>query len=87
MHEVWTWIVNHEVELLGLLAALWALISLIVRLTPTPDDDAVLARVWAVIERASFLQHRDGRGTWSVPGRPTKPQTEPEQKLLTGRIK
>jgi len=63
------------------------LISVVVRLTPTREDDAVLARVWSVLEHISFWQHKDGRGVWSMPGRPTKPQTEPEQKRLTGRIK
>jgi len=82
-----TWIIENQAELWALAVAVWALISVVVRLTPTREDDAVLARVWSVLEHISFWQHKDGRGVWSMPGRPTKPQTEPEQKRLTGRIK
>lgn len=87
MTELLTWAFDNQVELLALLASVWALISLVVRLTPTPNDDAVLARVWSALEHISFWQHKDDLGTWSMPGRPTKRQSDPEQKRLTGRIK
>lgn len=82
-----TWIIENQAELWALAVAVWALISVVVRLTPTREDDAVLARVWSVLERISVLQHKDGRGVWSMPGRPTKRQEDPEKKGLTGRTK
>jgi hypothetical protein len=79
--ELLIWIQEHEAELLALGAALWAFVSIVVRLTPSPEDDAALGRLRAAAERISFLQPRDGRGTFSVPGRPARRQADPEDDL------
>ncbi len=52
-------------QILSIGAALWALVSLIVALTPTQDDDKWLA---SVAVRFSFLKPRDQPGVLSLPG-------------------
>ena len=69
MGDIGRWLVDHWPELL---AAAYALASVIVAATPTPTDDAVLARV---VARLSFLLPRDVRGILKVPGKePPRPR-------------
>jgi len=84
MNELLNWIIENEAALLVALGAAWTLVSVCVRLTPSPADDEALSRARATFERISFLQPRDGRGVFSLPTQPAKRQSAP-QKRLSGR--
>ena len=81
MTDLMTWIDTHRMELLEMAAAAWVLASIYVRLTPGKADDEALSRLRAALERASFLQPRDGKGILSLPGAPARR----EAKLLESR--
>ena len=68
MDDLLKWAHAHQSEILAALAALWALISVVVKLTPTKRDDEALSKARAFLERLSFLQPKDGVGTLSMPG-------------------
>jgi hypothetical protein len=48
---------------------LWTFLSLIVKLTPTKADDALLGRGRAWLERISFFQPKNSPGVMSLPGK------------------
>lgn len=51
-----SWIINHAVEIFAAIYALEKAATIIVKLTPTPKDDTILAVVHKWIEKAaSFL--------------------------------
>jgi hypothetical protein len=50
MADVFAWVVANASELLNIVFAVLALAALIVKLTPTPKDDAVLAKAYKVAE-------------------------------------
>lgn len=68
MIEVWKWIVAHRVEIAEAVGALYVLASIVVRLTPSPKDDAALGKVRSVLERVSFLAPADTGRTLTLPG-------------------
>jgi len=45
-----TFLAAHSGEILGILAALHGLAVAVVNLTPTPKDDAIVAKAYRVIE-------------------------------------
>lgn len=55
-----------------LLPALYTLLSVIVGITETPKDDAILKVVRDLLIRFSFLQPSDAEGTMKVPGTKVK---------------
>lgn len=62
------YITEHSAELLQILGAVVAVATLIVKLTPTPKDDAVLAKIIRVLSALSlcnadgtFIQKKDGK--------------------------
>lgn len=65
----WAWLTENWDSVLEALAALYALASVIVAITPTPRDDEALAAVRRFVVRLSFLSPRDVPGTLSLPGR------------------
>lgn len=72
MTELMTLIDAHGAELLAALGIGYLLLSVFVAMTPTKDDDKALSRLRAALEKASFLQPRDGEGMLSLPGRPAR---------------
>ena len=83
MTDLMTWIDTHRMELLEMAAAAWVLASIYVRLTPGKADDEALSRFRTeVLERLSFLQPRDGVGTFSLP---ILSKARREAKLLESR--
>jgi hypothetical protein len=48
--EYVNWIMNHKTELALVLTSLISVASVIVKLTPTPKDDAILAKVMKVVK-------------------------------------
>lgn len=58
------WLVDHSTELLAAGSAALTLVSIVVRLTPTPKDDAVLAKV---MNWVSFLKSKNSSGTLKLP--------------------
>ena len=69
MIEAMDWVAERWDTIAAGLAALYALVSVIVALTPTPDDDAWLRRV---AERLSALSPPGSRGPIKLPGRAPK---------------
>jgi hypothetical protein len=51
-----TYLVNHATDIVAIVGGFHILAVAVVKLTPTPKDDAILAKVLPVIEKfASFL--------------------------------
>lgn len=69
MNEIITWIQAHQAELLAAAGAAYALVSIIVRLTPSTADDEFMRKL---AERVSFLQPQNGDGVFSLPGKRAK---------------
>ncbi|MBN9348933.1 MAG: hypothetical protein J0I48_22485 [Devosia sp.] len=54
-----TWVVAHLSEIVNIVFAVYAVAALIVKLTPTPKDDAILAGVYkALTVVAGLLQKK-----------------------------
>jgi len=51
-----SWLLSHWTEVIAAAGALVAAASFITRLTPTPKDDAALAKIRKVLGRLSALQ-------------------------------
>lgn len=51
-------------QVLELLTAVYALVSIIVRLTPSPKDDEILRKI---LEYVSFLRPRDNPEVFKLP--------------------
>jgi hypothetical protein len=81
MIELLTIFETHGAELLAAAAISYLLLSVFVAMTPTKADDEALSKLRATLERASFLQPRDGKGILSLPGAPARR----EAKLLESR--
>ena len=81
MTELLTIIESHGAEILAAAGIGYLLLSVFVAMTPTKADDEALSRLRAALERASFLQPRDGKGVLSLPGAPARR----EAKLLEER--
>ena len=45
-----TWITENSTELIAIVGGIVTVASLIVKLTPTPKDDAILAKVYAILK-------------------------------------
>ena len=56
----------------SVLAATLAAASIITRVTPTPKDDALLAKALHLLGRLSLLEHRDSEKTVKLPGKKTR---------------
>ncbi len=69
-----SWLVTHWGELLAAAGAIVAAASFITTLTPTPKDDAALAKVRQVLARLSALQPLDSHRRVKLPlTRPNQP--------------
>lgn len=64
-----TWIMENWGTLVSIVGGLIAVASMIVGLTPTPKDDAVLKTVRDFLIRISILKPSDSPGTFKAPGR------------------
>jgi len=47
--DIITWAMIHKVELMAIIGGVVTIASIIVKLTPTPKDDAILAKVVSVL--------------------------------------
>lgn len=65
MIEVLDWLTEHWDEIAAGAAAVYAVITIVVGLTPSKDDDKWLRRV---ADRISFLPPSNARGSISLPG-------------------
>ena len=81
MIELLTIFESHGAQLLAAAGIGYLLLSVFVAMTPTKADDEALSRLRAALEKASFLQPRDGKGVLSLPGAPARR----EAKLLESR--
>ena len=54
------------------LAATLATASIITRVTPTPRDDALLAKALRILGRLSIFEHGDSEKTVKLPGKKTR---------------
>ncbi len=70
-----SWLVNHWGELLAAAGAIVAAASFITTLTPTPKDDAALAKLRQVLARLSALQPLDSHRRVKLPL--TRPNHDP----------
>ena len=70
-----SWLLNHWGELVAAAGALVAAASFITRLTPTPKDDAALAKIQQTLARLSALQPLDSHRKIKLPL--TKPSPPP----------
>lgn len=68
LSAAFSWVMAHKVEIMEALGGLWVLLSVIVRLTPSPKDDAALSKIRDVAERVSFLAPGDTDSVVSLPG-------------------
>ena len=68
MIEVWKWVTTHRVEIMEAVGALYLVASIVVRLTPSPKDDAALGKVRGFLERLSFLAPIDTGKVLTMPG-------------------
>lgn len=69
MTEAITWLRANQVELMALAGAAYALLCIVVRLTPTKRDDEALAAAHAFFIRAAVLVPRDfNAGVVKLPG-------------------
>ena len=68
MIEAWKWITTHRVEIMEAVGALYLVACIIVRLTPSPKDDAALGKVRGLLERLSFLAPQDTGKVLTMPG-------------------
>jgi hypothetical protein len=68
MMEVWKWVTAHRVEIMEAVGALYLVASIVVRLTPSPKDDAALGKVRGLLERLSFLAPIDTGKVLTMPG-------------------
>lgn len=68
LSAAFSWVMAHKVEIMEALGGLWVLLSVIVRLTPSPKDDEALGKVREIAERVSFLAPRDSDSVGSLPG-------------------
>lgn len=77
--NAWTWVTEHQAEIYAALGALWTAASVIVRLTPTQEDDKALTRLRRYLERFSFLAPRNSPARMSMPGvMPPRPEESDE---------
>ena len=81
MIELLTIIESHGAEILAAAGIGYLLLSVFVAMTPTKADDDALSRLRAALEKASFLQPRDGKGVLSLRGAAARR----EAKLLESR--
>lgn len=68
-----TWIQSHPVEIFAVIGALYGAARVLVALTPTPKDDAALAKVWIglrVLAKAFGLDLKQGVSD-GIPKKPT----------------
>ena len=49
------WIINHWKEILAIIGGVVTVASIIVKLTPTPKDDAVLAKIIKILAALSLF--------------------------------
>jgi len=74
MEDAVQWVLDHRAEILEGLGLLWGVASVYVKMTDTPEDDAQLGKLRALLERFSFLAPRNSSGTLSMPGAaPSRP--------------
>ena len=52
------WVTAHGADLLAALGALVALATIVVKLTPTQRDDAILERILVWLEKLSLINHK-----------------------------
>lgn len=68
MNDVYVWVLAHSAELATGLGLVMGLASLITGLTPTPKDDAVVAKVRDFLHRVGVLRYSDEPGSVKLPG-------------------
>lgn len=73
MIEALDWLTEHWDEIAAGAAALYTVATVVVALTPTPEDDAFLRRL---AERLSFLSPPGAKGSAKLPG--AKPKRDGE---------
>ncbi len=76
-----SWLVTHWGELLAAAGALVAAASFITTLTPSPKDDAALAKVRQVLARLSALQPLDSHRRVKLPLSKPTPPPHPDDQL------
>ena len=47
--DIITWAMTHKVELMAIIGGVVTVASIVVKMTPTPKDDAILAKVVSVL--------------------------------------
>lgn len=52
--EIIKFITNHKTEIIALLGGLVTVASIIVKLTPTPKDNAVLAKIINILDKLAL---------------------------------
>lgn len=67
--EILSWIVNHWVEISEAAGLLLAFATLITGLTPSPKDDAFVAKIRGYLSRWSVVTHKNAEGTFKLPGK------------------
>ena len=73
-----SWLVTHWGELVAAAGALVAAASFITTLTPTPKDDAALAKVRHVLARLSALQPLESHRRFKLPLTRPNNQSHPD---------
>ena len=76
-----SWVLTHWGELLAAAGALVAAASFITTLTPTPKDDAALAKLRQVLARLSALQPLDSHRRVKLPLSKPSPPPHPDDQL------
>lgn len=78
MDNVFNWLIAHGTDVLAVIAAVQALLVVIVKLTPSQSDDAIVGKIVAVLAKiASILSvaakpETDSRPPVSVPDKTGK---------------
>ena len=76
-----SWLLTHWGELLAAAGALLAAASFVTALTPSPKDDAALAKVRQVLARLSALEPLQSQRRLKIPGRKPSPPPHPDDQL------
>lgn len=54
--ELISWIMANKIDLLAILGGLYGVLLIVVRLTPTPKDDALLSKIsWLILKITGFF--------------------------------
>lgn len=74
MAEILAFLVANKAVIVGIASGVLGLATLITGLTPSPKDDAVVAKIRDFLARFGFAQYSDAPGSLKLPGvAPSKP--------------